>query len=174
MNWRGAIGEVENDEGDEDDYNDPNGDNVTIGSSTIAAGADTTANDVPDAVYRLQNPVSRRDGVGISYENVVDDDKSDESEMDKDEEEEPEVETVGGITAVRLLSLDFFRSKLITHFAIALKRNESSVASRIEEVATSEDLDYIVEFTSRQFLATYIINYGVLQYYRMIILDLIP
>ena len=95
--------------------------------------------------------------------------------MDKDkEEEEPEVETVGGITAVRSLSLDFFRSKLITHFAIALKRNESSVASRIEEVATSEDLDYIVEFTSRQFLSTYIIHYGVLQYYRMIILDLIP
>ena len=92
---------------------------MTIGSDTVAAGADTTANDVPDAVHRLLNPVARRDGVGISYENVVDDDESDESEMDKDEEEEElEVDSVGGITAVRLLNLDFFRSKLITHSAL--------------------------------------------------------
>ena len=117
--WEGTIGEVENEEGDDD--NDPNCDEVTIGSSTVAAGADV----VPDAAYRLLNPVARRDGVGISYENIVDDDESDKSEMDEDEEEdEPEVETVGGITAVRSLSLDFFRSKLTTHVAIALKRNE--------------------------------------------------
>ena len=119
--WEGAIGEVENKEGDNDNNNDDdidrNCDEVTIDSSTVAAGAD----DFPVAVYHL-NPVARRDGVGTSYKNVVDDDKS---EMDEDgEEEEREVETVGGITTVRLLSLDFFRSKLITHFAIALKRNE--------------------------------------------------
>jgi hypothetical protein len=109
------------DEEEDDDDIDRNCDEVTIGSSTVAAGAD----DVHAAVHRLLNPVARRDGV-ISHENVVDDDESDESETDDEDEkeEEPEVENVGGVTAVRSLSLDIFRSKLITHFAIALKRNE--------------------------------------------------
>jgi hypothetical protein len=52
----------------------------------------------------------------------VDDDESDESEKDEDaKEEELEVETLGGITAVRSLSLDFFRSKLITHLLLRCK-----------------------------------------------------
>ena len=117
--WEDAIGEVKNSEDEDDDDIDRNCDEVTIGSSTVAAGAD----DVPAAVHRLLNPIFRRDGV-ISHENVVDDDESDESEMDDEDEEEAEVETVSGITPVRSLSLHFFRSKLITHFAIALKRNE--------------------------------------------------
>ena len=136
--WEGAIGEVENtdDDNDDDDNDDDdddinrNCDEVTIGSSTVAAGAD----DVPAAVHRLLNPVFRRDGV-ISHENVVDDDESDESEMDDEDEEEAEaeVETVSGITPVRSLSLHFIRSKLITHFAIALKRNEVVWPRRLQK-----------------------------------------
>ncbi len=94
---------------------------MTAGDSVIAE------HDVPDAIHRLHHPMARRDGV-CTKENVVDDVDnvvSDNGEIGLMEEEEPfAVETVGGMTCVRTLSLDFFRSKLVTHFDIAYKRNE--------------------------------------------------
>ena len=75
------------------------------------------AADVPNAIHRLYHPMTRRDGVIYTTENVVDC-----GVVHLMEEEEPL--TVGGIACVRMLSLDFFRSKLVTHFDIAYKRNK--------------------------------------------------
>ena len=128
--WEGETFEIANETTScsHDDRNSVDGDVMTMDdTSTVTAGASVTAEDVPDAIFRLHHPMARRDGI-CTTENVVDnvDNVSDDGEVGlMEEEEEPlAVETVGGITCVRTLSLDFFRSKLVTHFDIAYKRNE--------------------------------------------------
>lgn len=131
--WEGNKigGEFEYKGGDDKGNSSTNDDDVTIDTTTVAAGANRTANDVPNTVYRILNPVVQCDGVSSSCKNVLDDDESDDVEIDVvKEEEESEV-----------LSLDFLRSKLVTHFDNTFKRNEvvGKVAATNEEEATSDE-----------------------------------
>jgi hypothetical protein len=91
----------------------------------------------PPSLLRVELPISSGPSTGPDPSNsgtcldVVNFQPN--AEDDDEEEAEAEVETVGGITPVRSLSLHFFRSKLITHFAIALKRNEVVWPRRLQK-----------------------------------------
>lgn len=80
---------------------------------------------LPDAIYRLLNPVAQRANLGghdpAPATHPASEDVEDEWTGDEDASA---VRTVGGIHVVRNLTLPFFQSKLVRHFDIAFKRNE--------------------------------------------------
>ncbi|KAI2508513.1 hypothetical protein MHU86_5912 [Fragilaria crotonensis] len=133
------------DDGDNDDnrnFTDGRDVVTTMDDTTLTASAGEETADsnrqlvVPNAIHRLHHPMARRDGVVCLTENVVDDvDNASDADgtVGLMEEDEPlALKTVGGITCVRMLSLDFFRSKLVTHFDIAYKRNEVKWPQRMK------------------------------------------
>jgi hypothetical protein len=151
--WEGESFEVANETTNVDD-DTRIADVTTMDDTAVTAGADVTAEnngqlqageesgadlqvlaDVPNAIHCLHHSMARRDGV-CTTENVVDDNISD----DAAEEEPPTAKTVGGITRVRMLSLDFFRSKLVTHFDIAYKRNEVKWPRRMKSRSPATNL----------------------------------
>ena len=82
---------------------------------------------LPEPIHRLHCPLPRWQcdvsGIGAGDDRIAD-------ESAPDPEPEPAIADCGvagshnSIRAVRDLSLDYFRSKLVTHFDIAFKRTE--------------------------------------------------
>jgi DDE superfamily endonuclease len=115
--WQGELGEVGADNGSIDEDDDDDNDDDDHHHNMIPAH-------IPDAIHRLNHPVARR-----SHEDALND-------VEEEIESNAPIRYIRDNTAnntqtstdpprfVRSMTLKDFRSKLVTHFAIALRLNK--------------------------------------------------
>lgn len=123
--WEGEIGDVPEGHLTAVPFAIPPSDVEGSGEATSTSMSRDGA--LPDAIYRLLNPVAERANLGghdpAPATQLASEDVDVEDQWTGDEGASA-VRTVGGIHVVRNLTLPFFQSKLVRHFDIAFKRNE--------------------------------------------------